>query len=128
MAGYIKVSVKKLPTQALNMQVNKSIFHDFKVKCKEKGLPLNVVIEVFMNQYANGKYHLDKKDILKWKEDNEETETLNSTFNKEIYSRFKNAVKKDRLFVKYVISAFIEDYSKNDLVMEFARMKGDKND
>lgn len=121
MAGFIKVEAKKLPTQALNMQVNKDIFYDFKVKCKEKGLPLNVVIEVFMNQYANGKYYIDKEKILKWKNDDGETETLNSTFNKEIYNNFKNTVKKEGLFIKNVVSAFIEDYAENDLVMEFTR-------
>ena len=75
MAGYIKVKVEKLPTQPLNMQVNKDIFYDFKVKCKKRGLPLNIVIEVFMNQYANGKYHLNREDILKWKEDSGELMT-----------------------------------------------------
>lgn len=121
MAGFIKVEAKKFPTQALNMQVNKDIFYDFKVKCKERGLPLNIVIEVFMNQYANGRYHLEKEKVLKWKGDNRETETLNSTFNKEIYNNFKNTVKKEGLFVKHVISAFIEDYVKNDLIMEFTK-------
>lgn len=120
MAGFIKVEAKKLPTKALNMQINKDIFYDFKVKCKERGLPLNIVIEVFMNQYANRKYHLDREDILKWKEDFGETETLNSTFNKETYVRFKDAVKSDGLFIKHVITAFVEDYVKNDLIMEYA--------
>ena len=119
MAGFIKVEVEKLPTKALNMQINKDVFYDFKVKCKERGLPLNVVIEVFMNQYANRKYHLDRENILKWREDDGETETLNSTFNKDVYIRFKDAVKSDRLFIKHVITAFVEDYVKNDLIMEF---------
>ena len=120
MAGYIKVEAKKLPTKALNMQINKSIFYDFKVKCKEKGLPLNVVIEVFMNQYANRRYYLDDDSISKWKGDTGETETLNSTFNKDIYERFKDTVKGDGYFIKQVITAFVEDYVHNDLTMEFA--------
>ncbi len=121
MAGFIKVDAKKLPTKALNMQINKEIFYAFKVKCKERGLPLNVVIEVFMNQYANRKYNLDRDNIIKWREDNGETETLNSTFNKDIYIKFKDAVKGDKLFIKHVITAFVEDYVKNDLTMEFTR-------
>ena len=119
MAGFIKVEAKKLPTRALNMQINKDIFYEFKVKCKERNLPLNIVIEVFMRQYANKKYHLDKEVILKWKEDNGETETLNSTFNKEVYDRFKDVVKYDGYFIKHVITAFVEDYVKNDLIMEY---------
>lgn len=121
MAGFIKVEAKKLPTKTLNMQINKQVFYAFKVKCKERGLPLNVVIEVFMNQYANGKYHLDREDILKWRDDNSKTETLNSTFNKDIYLRFKDSVKNDKLFIKHVITAFVEDYVKNDLTMEFVK-------
>lgn len=120
MAGFIKVEAKKLPTKALNMQINKDIFYKFKVKCKERNLPLNIVIEVFMRQYANRKYSLDREDILKWKEDNGETETLNSTFNKEVYDKFKDVVKSDGLFIKHVITAFVEDYVKNDLIMEYA--------
>ena len=119
MAGFIKVEAKKLPTKALNMQINKEIFYEFKVKCKERGLPLNIVIEVFMRQYGNRKYHLDKEDILKWKDDNRETETLNSTFNKEVYDKFKDVVKRDGYFIKHVISAFVENYVKNDLIMEY---------
>lgn len=119
MAGFIKVEAKKLPTQALNTQINKEVFYNFKVKCKERGLPLNIVIEVFMNQYANRKYVLNYENIIKWKEHKGETETLNSTFNKDIYTRFKDTVKKDKLFVKHVLTAFIEDYVKNDYVMEF---------
>lgn len=119
MAGFIKVEAKKLPTKALNMQINKNIFYEFKVKCKERNLPLNIVIEVFMRQYANRKYHLDKEDILKWGEDSGETETLNSTFNKEVYNKFKDVVKSDGLYIRHVITAFVEDYVKNDLIMEY---------
>ena len=121
MAGFIKVDVKKLPTQALNTQINKEIFYNFKVKCKQRGLPLNIVIEVFMNQYANGRYKLKETDIIKWREDSGETETLNSTFNKEIYTKFKNVVKNDGYFVRHIISAFIEDYVNNDFTMEFIK-------
>lgn len=125
MGGFIKVDAKKLPTKPLNTQINKDIFYDFKVKCKQRGLPLNLVIEVFMNQYANGKYHLDIDSINKWKEDSGETETLNSTFNKEIYDRFKSVVKGNGLYVKHVISAFIEDYGNNNLMLKF--VKSDDN-
>lgn len=119
MAGFIKVNAKKLPTKALNMQINKEIFYEFKVKCKERGLPLNVVIEVFMRQYGNGKYPLDKERIIKWQDDNGKTETLNSTFNKEVYDKFKDTVKREGLYIKHVVTAFVEDYVQNDLVMEY---------
>ena len=121
MAGFIKVEAKKLPTKALNMQINSEIFYKFKVKCKERGLPLNIVIEIFMRQYADRKYHLNEENIIKWKEDIGKTETLNSTFNKEIYDNFKYAVKSDGYYIKHIISAFVEDYVNNDLVMQFTK-------
>ena len=121
MAGDIKVKAKKLPTKSLNMQINKELFYEFKVKCKERGLPLNVVIEVFMRQYGNDKYHLNREDILKWKDDDGETETLNSSFNKEVYHRFKDTVKHNGFFIKHVVMAFVEDYIKNDLIMEYTK-------
>ena len=119
MAGFIKVDAKKMPTKALNMQINKELFYKFKVKCKERGLPLNIAIEVFMRQYANRKYHLDKESILKWQNNNGETETLNSTFNKEVYEKFKDTVKYDGYYIKHIIAAFVEDYVEKDLIMEY---------
>ena len=79
------------------------------------------VIEIFARQYSNGRYYLDRKDILKWKDNNEKTSTLNTPINKEVYSNFKSAVKTQGFFVKYVLSAFIEDYANNDMIMEFKK-------
>lgn len=121
MAGFIKVDVEKLPTHQINMKVNENIFYNFKVKCKQRGLPMNVVIETFMNQYTNGKYYLDKEDVLKSMASQGIKETLNTPVNKEAYDKFKNTVKANGMFVKYVIGAFIEDYATNDLVLEFTR-------
>ena len=82
---------------------------------------MNVVIETFMNQYTNGKYYLDKEDVLKSMASQGIKETLNTPVNKEAYDKFKNTVKANGMFVKYVIGAFIEDYATNDLVLEFTR-------
>lgn len=119
MAGFIKVDIEEVQTHALNTPINKDILNKFKVKCKQKRLPLNVVIEVFMNQYVNRKYKLKETDIIKWGEDRGETERFNSTFNKEIYTKFKDVVKNDGHYVKHVVSAFIEDYINNDLEIGF---------
>ena len=123
MAGFIKVDVEKFPTQSLNMPVNKELFYHFKVKCKQRGFPLNVVVETFMNQYAHGRYPLDAENIVKWKNNDGEMETLNSTFNKEIYNNFKNVVKSNGYFIRHIVAAFIEDYVNNDLVMEYVTDK-----
>lgn len=121
MAGYIKVQAEKFEVQPINMKINSEIFEEFQKKCKERNLQMCTVIETFARQYSNGRYYLDREDILKWKDNNGKTSTLNTPINKEVYSNFKSAVKMQGLFVKYVLSAFIEDYANNEMVMEFVK-------
>lgn len=120
MGGFIKgVEVEKVKTTALNTKVNKEVFDNFKIRCLELRYPMNVVLEIFMQQYANGRFDIDKEDILKWKKDDSEVDTLNTTFNKEIYLDFKSTCKGNRYFVKHVIIAFMEKFANGNLVMEY---------
>lgn len=121
MAGYIKVQVEKPKAQAINQKIGSEIFEAFQKRCKQQNIPMNVVIETFARQYSEERYHLDTDDILKWKEYDGETSVLNTPINKEVYTKFKSVVKTNGFFVKNVLSAFIEDYGNNDLVMEFVR-------
>ena len=121
MAGFIKLEVKRLPVQAINTKINSEIFGSFQRRCKEQNIPMNVVIEAFARQYAYGRYELSKESILKWKGNIDETSILNTPINKDVYYRFKDTVKTQKLFVKHVLSAFIEDYGKNNLELEFIR-------
>lgn len=122
MGGFIKRDVERVATTALNTKVNKEVFDDFKDKCKEQGYPLNVMLETFMQQYANGNFHLDDKDIMKFKNDGKEVDTLNTTFNKEIYIAFKSSCKVRGYFVKHVVTAFMEQYAKRNLILEYVDM------
>ena len=121
MAGFIKVQVEKIPVQPINTKVDSKIFEEFQKKCKAQNLQMCTVIETFARQYANGCYDLRTEDILKWKDNNGEVSTLNTPINKAVYHQFKDKVKSEGYFLKYVLTAFIEDYAKNDLVMEFIR-------
>lgn len=119
MGGFIKVSAERISTKALNTQIEKEIFHEFKVKCKERGLVINNIIEIFVRQYSNGRYYLDKENIIKWKDNTRNTETLNCAIDETAYSKFKDIVKREGFFIKDVVNAFVEDYAKNDLRLEF---------
>lgn len=119
MGGYIKRDVKRVKTTALNTKVNKEVFDDFKDYCKEQGYPLNVMLETFMRQYANGNFYLEADDILKFKNDGKEEDTLNTTFSEEIYLDFKSACKARGYFVKHVIAAFMEKYAERNFVLEY---------
>ena len=111
--------VKRAKTTALNTKVNKEVFKNFKDRLSYLGYPMNVTLEAFMNQYANGRYNVDDEDILKWKNDGEEVDTLNTTFNKEIYVNFKHTCKKNGVFVKHVVTAFMDDFASGNLVLEY---------
>ena len=119
MAGYLKVDAEKFEVQAINTKINSEILETFQRKCKERNLQMCTVIETFARQYANGRYNLRKEDILKWKDKNDETSTLNTPINKEVYFQFKDKVKEDKYFVKHLLSAFIAEYAEQDLYFEF---------
>lgn len=127
MAGFIKRDVERVETTALNTKINKEVFDAFKDYCKELGYPMNVMLETFMQQYTNGRFRLDESDVLKWKKNKEEVDTLNTTFNKEIYVGFKSTCKSNKFFVKHVITAFMEKFVSRRFVLEYvdvAEIKG----
>ena len=115
----VNSSVKRAKTTALNTKVNKEVFKEFKDHCAYLGYPMNVVLETFMQQYANGRFEIDPKDIIKYKNDDSEMDTLNTTFNKEIYLYFKYACKSRGYFVKHVIIAFMEKFATKNYIMEY---------
>ena len=114
--------VSRAETAPLNTKVNKEVFKSFKDYCAYLGYPMNVVLETFMRQYANGRFKLDKEDILKFKNDGEEVDTLNTTFNKEIYLDFKSTCKGNGYFVKHVIMAFMEKFASRGFVLEYTNV------
>jgi disulfide oxidoreductase YuzD len=77
------------------------------------------MLETFMRQYASGDFHLEDDDIMKFKNDGKEVDTLNTTFNKEIYLKFKSSCKAKGYFVKHVVAAFMEKYSERNLVLGY---------
>lgn len=119
----VSSNVKRADTTALNTKVNKEVFDKFKDCCAYLGYSMNVLLETFMQQYANGRFELNRNDIIKWKEDEDEVDILNTTFNKEIYLNFKRVCKTNGYFVKYVIVAFMEEFAKKNLILEYVNIE-----
>lgn len=119
MARAIQVDADRLPVSYLNTQINKELLYKFKVKCKERGYVLNNIIETFVIQYGKGRYKLKTTNIRKWENNSEDTDTLNCGIDKVAYNRFKNVVTDSEFHIKHIVSAFIEDFVDNDLVIEF---------
>lgn len=121
-------NVSRAETSALNTKVNKEVFESFKDYCAYLGYPMNVVLETFMRQYANGRFKLDENDILKFKDDGKDVDTLNTTFNKEVYLDFKSACKANRYFIKHVVAAFMEKFANKEFVLEYTNITDVKNE
>lgn len=124
----VSSNAQRVETTALNTKINKEVFNRFKDCCKEQGYPLNVVLETFMNQYANGRFEVNINDVLKFKNDKAELDTLNTTFNKEIYLKFKATCKSKGFFVKNVVTAFMEIYASKTLILEYVNVADIKTD
>lgn len=122
----VSSNVPRAATTALNTKVNKEVFEAFKDCCGELGYPMNVMLETFMRQYTNGKFKLDNDDIMKFKNDGKEVDTLNTTFNKEIYNGFKIMCKSNGYFVKHVITAFMEKFSSGNFILEYVNISQSK--
>jgi hypothetical protein len=119
----VSSNVSRVETKALNTKVNKRVFEAFKDYCAELGYPMNVVLETFMRQYTNGRFKLEEEDILKFKDNKYEVDTLNSTFSKEIYLNFKNTCKSNGYFVRYVVAAFMEKIATKEYVLEYVNLE-----
>lgn len=50
--------VIKEERSALNTTIKKEVFDGFKAKCKRTGIPMNTLLEVFMDQYVNGEFKI----------------------------------------------------------------------
>lgn len=118
----VSSNAQRVETTALNTKVNKEVFDKFKDCCKEDGYPLNVMLETFMRQFSNERFKVDTEDILKFKNDGAEVDTLNTTFNKEIYLEFKSVCRSKGFFVKHVITAFMEIYASRTLILEYTNV------
>ena len=54
----VKSDATPKPRAMLNTTINEKILDDFKAYCKELGLPMNILLEAFMKQFAEGTFVL----------------------------------------------------------------------
>lgn len=118
----VNSNVQRAETASLNTKVNKKMLNSFRDSLGECGYPMNIMLEIFMRQYIDGKLKLNEEDILKHKDDGAEIETLATTINKEIYFDFKAICKDRNFFMKHVLTAFMEKYVNGDFVLEYVKV------
>lgn len=115
----VQSNVKRAEVKPLNTKINKEVFEQFRDYCGYRGYSMNVILESFMLQYANGRFDLTEEEIIKWKDNNGEVDTLNTTFNKEINLKFKTACKSNGYFLKHVLTAFMYKLVNGNYALEF---------
>lgn len=120
--------VKNTGTGRLHSEINKEVFIAFKNRCKQINYPMNVLLEIFMQQYVNGRYDITVDKLEKWMEDNSETNSLNTTFDKDIYFNFKTLCKKNDYHMKNVLTVFMDEFSKGKFVLEYIDTKAVEQD
>lgn len=120
----VNSNVKRVETTALNQKINKEVLDNFRDCCSYLGYPMNVMLETFMQQYAEGRFDLSSEEILQYKNDNSELNTLSTTFSKEIYTNFKFACKNNGYFVKHVLTAFMKKYVDKNYILEYVDIDG----
>lgn len=54
----IKVKAKPVKRGTLNTTINEDVLNNFKAHCKKLGLPMNMLLESFMNQFTSGEFVL----------------------------------------------------------------------
>lgn len=121
MASTVKVEVEKFEMQPIGTRVNSEILKQFQKKCKQQNIPMNVIIEAFARQYIKGEYGLYEENIIKWKGISDEEAPLSTPINKEVYYKFKDIVREQGFFVRHVLSAFLEDYAKNNMEIKLVK-------
>lgn len=55
MKNHSELKRKKEP---LNTTIDVAVLNDFKAACRKTGIPMNIIIETFMKQFANGEFKL----------------------------------------------------------------------
>lgn len=49
---------KKRPRASINTTIDKEVFETFKQVCKDRNLPMNIILEQIIKQYNNGDFEL----------------------------------------------------------------------
>ena len=121
----VSSNVKRAEVKPLNTKINREVFEAFKDYVAHKGYSMNVMLETFMLQYTNGRFKLTEEEVLRWKNDDGEVDTLNTTFNKEISLNFKATCKGNGYFLRYVLTAFMYKLVNGNYILEYTEVSNE---
>ena len=119
----VNSKVPREKTAALHMNVNKYTFRKFRDSLAKYGYPMNMILEIFMRQYALGEILLDEENILFFEEYVGETELLRTPVNREVRESYFAFCRARNMHTKVPIMAFMQEYSEGKFVPEFRKIQ-----
>lgn len=54
----LKTDAKQNKRGMLNTTIEIETFNNFRIACKQTGVPMNMILETFMKQFVNGEFQL----------------------------------------------------------------------
>lgn len=122
MGGFIRSDVKKEKCSVINVVTNKRIVEDFKGYCKKNNYPMNLMLELCMKQFVDGKISVDNEKVVEINKLKEETLLLNTTINSNIYQNFKVCCKENGYKMKNVITDFMINFVNGNFIIEVKKV------
>lgn len=123
MGGFIRSNAERVKTKQISAKIDKEVCDDFKDYCKIFGYPINIMIEIFMKQFVDGKFVIECDKNNKRDNNVEEKTVINTTVNLEVYNEFKSYCKENGYFVNAIFTAFMKQFIEEDYVLEFKKVE-----
>lgn len=123
MGGFIRSDVERVETKQISTTINKEVCEDFKDWCKIKGYPINVMIEIFMSQYVDGKFLIDLENAKIWNDKTKDKIVLNTTVDLKVFNDFKDCCKIIKYPINAMLTAFMKQFIDEEYVLEFRKVK-----
>ncbi|MGN1013797.1 MAG: hypothetical protein ACI4PM_00405 [Butyricicoccus sp.] len=103
----MKSEAEVRPRKSLTSPVNPKICFEFKDNCRAAGIPLNILIECFMRQYAEGEFPLLLVDNYMGP-----TTQLRTTVDQEVVDAFRTKCKHEGNTMKLTLESFMHQYNQ----------------
>ncbi len=125
MARVINTRVKRAEKAYLHMNINTVVYTEFRDCLARYGHPMNMILEIFMWQYVQGRIHLDRDNMMELKYDMGETSLMRTPVNGEVRERYFACCKAEDLPTKVPITAFMKEYAEGKFMPEFRTVEKD---
>lgn len=112
----LNTSVVTKRNSRLSAFVDEDVLRAFKDKCKENGLSVNKVVEMFMEEYLEGHFYLK---FVSGTINNKKTARLDTTIYSGLMKAFRRKLKEDNYPINRVIESFMIGFIQGNYIVGF---------